>query len=74
MDSQSCNSAPNHATTASSRAAAALMGARREAILDIVGILICGASAIDPSGRLPAQDALIYLQITQRKAAKDDTT
>jgi hypothetical protein len=50
------------------------MGARREAILDVVGILICGAAAIDPSGRVPGQDALVYLQITQRKAAKGDTT
>src|ERR1700722_16297866 len=42
MDSQSCNSTPNHATTASSRAATALIGAR-EAILDVAGTLTCGA-------------------------------
>jgi len=74
MDNQSCNSTPNHATAASSPAATALMGARPEAILDVVGMLICGAAAIDLSGRVPGQDALIYLQITERKAAKDDTT
>jgi hypothetical protein len=50
------------------------MGARPEAILDVVGMLICGAAAIDLSGRVPGQDALIYLQITERKAAKDHTT